>query len=238
MSDTDDVPPAYVPPAPSAPSASSALPDAPRCLVDRGVPARATSPKCGQVGCDDTCVFFTHWGNVDAVVDRAMQRWIATILWYYVWTMAVMTVSATTTYAILAMHPPVTAWAYDTANQTVLPDHDVRFSHNGLLSGPIFHEAGAAYFVVARQGLYAVSFSVNLEPNSTGDTHFALFVNDNRVPGTRQRSGASSHVRLSFADCLSVRNDGGASGGVALTNRIGGDEEVASASLSILRLGR
>lgn len=143
-------------------------------------------------------------------------------------------------YTVIA--PEVTkayGYVYNTGSQSITPESSVPFSNNGIMLG-VSHTAGSDTVSLDETGTYAVWFSVNGQRPS----QFALFLNNNLVPGSIYSTGlpASSSnsgmavISAQAGDILTVRNHNSLEP-IILSYRLSGTEINVTASLLILKVG-
>lgn len=130
------------------------------------------------------------------------------------------------------------AYIYNLDAQTVAIGAPVNFSTNGFLTAGISHTAGSPSILISEEGLYEVTFSVSgSEPNQ-----FALFLDDNLVPGTIYASGAGTQqnngqaiFEIEANDVLTLRNFS-SNEEIGLATPIGGIQASVNASIVIKKI--
>ncbi len=130
-------------------------------------------------------------------------------------------------------------YVYNTGNQSITPESSVPFSNNGIMQG-VSHTAGSDSVSLVEAGTYAVWFSVNGQRPS----QFALFLNNNLVPGSIYSVGLPSSssnsgmavISAQAGDILTVRNHNSLEP-ILLNYRLSGIEINVTASLLILKVG-
>ena len=130
-------------------------------------------------------------------------------------------------------------YVYNTANQTITPESSVPYSNSWIMLG-VSHAAGSGSVSLDEAGTYAVWFSVNGQRPS----QFALFLNNNLVPGSIYSVGLPSSssnsgmavISAQAGDILTVRNHNSLEP-ILLNSRLSGTEINVTASLLILKVG-
>ncbi len=143
-------------------------------------------------------------------------------------------------YTVIAPEATIAyGYVYNTGNQSITPESSVPFSNNGIMHG-VSHTAGSGSVSLDEPGTYAVWFSVNGQRPS----QFALFLNNNMVPGSTYSVGLPSSssnsgmavISAQAGDILTVRNHNSLEP-IILNYRLSGTEINVTASLLILKVG-
>ena len=130
-------------------------------------------------------------------------------------------------------------YVYNTGNESIAPEQNVPFRSNGVHKG-VEHVPGSDTVTFEEKGSYAVWFSVS----GLTENQFALFLNDNFIPGSIYGVGlplpapnvGMTIVSAKSGDKLTLRNHTSAVP-VSLNNNLGGTNTNVSASLLIIKLG-
>ena len=130
-------------------------------------------------------------------------------------------------------------YVYNSGNEIIAPEQNVPFGSNGALKA-VSHPQGSDTVTFEEKGSYAVWYSVS----GSNENQFALFLNDNLIPGSTYGIGLplpASNVGMTIVsaksgDKLTLKNH--TSGApVHLCNSLGGTQTNVSASLLIIKLG-
>ena len=147
------------------------------------------------------------------------------------------------TYSDTPVPPPTDnayGYIYDTTEQIVPQNADVKFSNNGALLG-IIHETGTAPIIIESAGIYAVWYTVI----ASNHNQFTLFRNGNPVPGSTNGTentytpySGMVIINAAAGDQLTLKNYTSAlPGSVSIVSRAGGEMTGISASVLILKIG-
>ncbi len=130
-------------------------------------------------------------------------------------------------------------YVYNTGNQTITPESSVPFSNSWIMLG-VSHAAGSGSVSLDEAGTYAVWYSIDCQQPS----QFALFLNNNLVPGSIYSAGFPSSssnsgmavISARAGDILALRNHDSLEP-IILNHRLSGIEINVTASLLILKVG-
>lgn len=135
--------------------------------------------------------------------------------------------------------PETFAYIYNIGTVEDIPlDGLVPFSNNGLIVGGIAHEPGTPEILINETGIYEITFMVQ------GDrvNQFALFLNDDLIPGTIYSVGAANIqntgrviVSITAPAIISIRNHTSFSP-ITLETLIGGTQDQVNAAVLIRRI--